>query len=67
MSKKEDQKKAVKVLVPIIDGLTFGIKVVEIDEALIEKQGKVLNQTEPDQFNIFVSRLERIFRDLFGL
>lgn len=67
MSKKEDQKKTVKVLVPIIDGLAFGIKVVEIDEALIEKQGKVLNQTEPDQFNIFVSRLERIFRDLFGL
>ena len=67
MSKKEDQKKTVKVLVPIIDGLTFGIKVVEIDSALIEKQGKVLQQTDPDQFNVFVSRLERIFRDLFRL
>ncbi len=67
MAKKDEQKTTIKIVVPIIDGLTFGVKIVEIDEAIIEKNGKVLDKTEPDQFNIFNSRLERVFRDLFGL
>lgn len=65
--KKEIEKKTIKILVPIIDGLAFGIKVVEIDQALIEKNGIVLEKTEPDLFNIFVPRLERIFRDIFRI
>lgn len=64
---KDSPKKTIKVVVPIIDGMAFGLKVVEIDESVIDKQGKVIEKTEPDLFNIFVPRLERIFRDIFGL
>lgn len=71
MAKKEIEKetkpKTIKILVPIIDGMAFGLKIVEIDESLIEKNGKVIDKTEPDLFNIFVPRLERIFRDIFGI
>jgi hypothetical protein len=45
----------------------FIFKEIEIDESILEHQGKVLSKTNPDIFPIFKDQLIIKAREIFGI
>jgi len=67
--KKSEIKKSGPVKILFLDKEEgwFVLKEIEIDESILENQGKVIFKTEPDIFPIFKNHLVSKAREIFGI
>jgi len=45
----------------------FGIDEIEISEDMLKKHGKVVNKSQPDIYQTFLSNIEKKAREFFGI
>lgn len=57
------QSKKVKVIKIVQEGSAYGWQVCEVEESAL----KVEKKSEPEIFNIFITQIEKVIRDIVGL